>query len=152
MGIYDDGYRPAINLPDLGKLVKPLLGLMVLVVLYLAVVNVQEMLKQKPLEIRLEKNTIQADETTRLNVKVSNTTGKDASEVVLLVKAKDDRSINITPLTTNLIKQLPANEWRQLDFLVNPIGSISPGGYTLTVETIVNDQKFGESAVIRVEE
>ncbi len=151
MGIYDDGYRPTLNLPDLGKLVKPLIGLMVLVVLYLAVVNVQEMLKQKPLEIRLDKGTIQSNETTRLNVKVSNTTGKDAAEVVLLVKAKDDRSINITPLTTNLIKQLPANEWRQLDFLVNPIGSINPGGYTLTVETIVNDQKFTESAVVRVE-
>ena|SRR3990167_1649016 len=151
MGIYDDGYTPGFTAADLGKYAKLLAVLFLLAAAYYAMGQVNEALKPQPLEIRLEKEKIKPSETLLLNVKVTNTTGKDASEVVLLVKARDEKSINITPLTSKIIKSLPANEWRQLDFLVNPIGSISPGGFTITVETILSDQKFAKSAVVTVE-
>ncbi len=151
MGIYDQAYNPGFNPGDLAKYAKYLAVIALLLVLYLGFTQVQEAFKPRALELRLAKDKIKPTENVTLSVKVTNVSGADARDVVLLVKARDNQSISITPLTTKIVPSLPANEWRQLDFLVDPVGTIAPGGYTLDVQTVLNGKPYAANAVVNVE-
>ncbi len=148
MGIYDK----SIELDNYKKylLAVGIIALALLVVfLFYQIVNKPE----NPVEIKFERNQINAGESTRVFVKVTNNTGKDLENIPLRIYAKEKTEFDIFPLNPQFqgnINYLSDGTSREIAFVINPVKQILPGSYVIVAEAIISDSKFTKEAIVSV--
>lgn len=157
MGIYDQDVRFDFSFAKMKPIIFGVGILAAIFLLIFAIMSASEALKEKPLQISLERRTIKANEVTRLNVTVVNTANSDARDVIVEAIAADPRSVEISPLPlrANVIPFLPKNDRRKIEYQVNPKGTILPGTYNIRVSTTLGGQlpaAYSEIAVLEVVE
>ncbi len=131
---------------------KPLIVLAVIIIgllIVLAFMQLGSLIEPKPIQWWFEKNPIAKNEQTFLHVTVTNTTGFDAENVVIKVKAKDYPSISSEKMSEN-ISVLEASGARKLKFLMNPAGDVLPGTYVIEITAKIGENEFLESPVLEI--
>ncbi|MFH1391899.1 MAG: hypothetical protein ABIH20_06310 [Candidatus Diapherotrites archaeon] len=155
MGVYDSGLNLDFGFRFDKKKFIPIIGvLVVLIILAYIVIYVVSNYESSPMEFRFEKNPIKNGEQTKVFVKISNQTKTDAENVSLTLKAKEISDFDIIPLNEKFdgsIKLLSSGTSREITFLINPIGEVLPGTYTLVAESIINGQLHKKETKLFVE-
>ncbi|MFH1586793.1 MAG: hypothetical protein ABID38_02980 [Candidatus Diapherotrites archaeon] len=131
---------------------KPLIVLAAIIIgllIVLAFLQLGFLLEPKPIQWWFDKNPINKNEQTFLHVTVTNTTGFDAENVVVKVKAKDYPSISSEKMSEN-IAVLEAHGARKLKFLMNPAGDVLPGTYVIEITAKIGESEFIESPVLEI--
>ncbi|MBI2598086.1 MAG: hypothetical protein HYW50_02730 [Candidatus Diapherotrites archaeon] len=146
MGIYKKGidFDPKQVFDPSSKLS---LALAIIVAIVLFAVLFSIFLNRDAVSFSFSKNPITVSEQSVLNVTIANTTGKTAREVVVEVFAEDKRSIQVSPL---LQKIDILDDFRELEFLINPVQNALPGNYVLNIRTEINGKAFSKQAVLAV--
>ena len=140
---------------DLGGLedyLLPALGvLVILLVLFLLMGNGNNSV----LSAQLMKNplSLSANDSTILQVHVTNPTGEMAQNVVVQVTAPSAPQLSISP-KSQTIPLLGSNESRTLDFLILPVDAASnpftPGSYQIQVKTQMNGTPYQTGLQINI--
>lgn len=128
---------------------KPGLGTIIIAIVVVLVLAffAWSFLFARPLAYSFDKNTITASEQAILKVGVANPFSETATNVKIEVVPADKKSISVhDPVRT--IETL--DNYRELTFLVNPVGPVLPGNYEITITATINGQKFEENAVLTV--
>jgi len=147
MGIYDKGF----DFDAKGFLLraqKPLIILAaILMVAFLAWI-LFGLFTGEAISFSFNKNPVFTSEQTILRVSIRNTTGITARDVIVQVFAEDKRSISVAPP----IKQIGIlDQFRELEFVINPVGEVLPGNYVINIKTEINGEKFSKQAVLTIE-
>lgn len=147
MGIYDRGldFDPKKFFSSAQKFLPIIVGLIViLAVLWL----LSTLLFSEPITFSFSKNPIKNSEQSVLEVTVTNTTGATARNVVIEVFPEDKTSISVGPQS----QTIPVlDQYRKLEFVINPVGQTLAGNYVLNIRTEINGKKFFKQAVLSVE-
>ncbi|MEK6941308.1 MAG: hypothetical protein AABW85_00425 [archaeon] len=102
----------------------------------------------EPITFSFSKNPIKNMEQTVLEVTVANTTGATAQSVVIEVFPEDKPSISVGSQT----QTIPVlDQYRKLEFVINPVGQTLAGNYVLNIKTEINGKKFFKQAVLTIE-
>jgi len=155
MGIYDSGFGPKFDLLFNRKKFLPIIGgLIVLIILigiiYFGVISIDS----SPIGFNFEKNPIKTGESTNIIVSITNNSDVDATNVSLALRIKETSEFDIIALNEKFkgsISLLSSNSSREVIYLINPIGNVLPGSYTLVAETVINGAKFEKEAKLNVE-
>jgi len=155
MGIYDSGFVPKFGFNfDKGKIIPIVGAAVVIIILILVAFWVVSNYDSGPLSFRFEKNPVKPAEQTKVFVTVTNQGDLDAENVLLSLKAKEISDYDIYPLNENFegeINYLSSRSSREVTFLINPIGEVLPGTYTLVAETTINGQLYEKEIKLFVE-
>ncbi|MAG17854.1 MAG: hypothetical protein CL944_00060 [Candidatus Diapherotrites archaeon] len=154
MGVYDSGLNLDFIKFDKKKFL-PIIGAIVLIIIlaYAAIYAVSNY-EPSPIEFRFEKNPIKSGEETKIFIIISNQTKTDAEDVSLILKAKEISDFDVIPLNEKFdgsIKFLSSGTSREITFLINPIGEVLPGTYTLVAESAINGQLHTKETKLFVE-
>ena len=152
MSIYDKNFEvgfKSFSWEWLKYIIVVLIVLIIIWVLYGAFLSVQTALGPKVLNVTLEKNPITNQDQTKMIVIVKNNTEEIANNVRVGVKTVDNQ-LNISP-THQDITVLGPNETRQLTYLINPVGTLSPGDYMITVSARLNEKISEEKVLLKIE-
>ncbi|MCD6478411.1 MAG: hypothetical protein J7L44_00825 [Candidatus Diapherotrites archaeon] len=89
---------------------------------------------------------------TLLEVKVTNVTGSDASNVEVTVSAKDKSAIFVGPWheERKIIPTIERNQYRKRHFLIVPRRGISEGSYIISVKVTMNSHVFEKELALVV--
>ena len=89
---------------------------------------------------------------TLLEVKVTNVTGSDATNVEVTVSAKDKSAIFVGPgyEEKKTIPTIERNQYRKLYFLIVPRKGIGEGSYLISVKVTMNSQVFEKELALVV--
>ena len=149
MGIYDSNPL-ALPQDSGGKALLVVAAVAVIVIAYFAGGFLVEAFKPNAVDAWFDRSTILSSEQTFLHVKVTNVTGADAENIFVRVEAKDSSKINLEAVQASYLSKLPANDFRTMDFLVNPVGSVLPGRYAVQASATINGEKFVRDLTIEI--
>lgn len=148
MGVYDKktgfdikylfGERQMPSLP---------IVLAVLAVIFLLGLFFLGFFSTKPIIHHFEKNQISSTEQAILVVGVSNVFDNTLNNVTVKVFPEDQTSISVLE-PTRTIEVL--DKYREMTFLVNPVGPVLPGNYIINISAEMNGQLFLEKAVLTI--
>jgi len=141
MGIYDSGFGIDLRPENKKKIVMAIAGAIAVVVFFFIVSSIEIELESSVISHRFEKNPIKPGEQTKLFVGITNSTEIDAENIALRVEAKEKTEFDIIPLNEKFngsITLISAGNSREITFLINPIGEVLPGTYTLVITTSIN--------------
>lgn len=147
MGIYNKGIE--FDFVDATKQFKkfiPALGLIIAVLLILWILLIA--FSEETISFSFAKNPIKNSEQTILDVKIANTSNQTARDVVVEVFAEDRRAISIAPPVTQISV---LDEFRELEFVVNPVGDVLPGKYILNIQTEINGKTYSKQAELVIQ-
>ncbi|GEM_PF-2770880 len=149
MGIYDKKSVPVNNyvFDSNGKpsflVLALVVGLLIVILVGLAI----SFFSVKPIIYSFDKNPISATEQSILKVGIGNPFEETARDVTVEVFPEDKTSIAVAqPIRT--IEVL--DKFRELTFLVNPVGNTLPGNYVINISVTINGQKYAESALLTI--
>ncbi len=153
MSLYDSG--PDFNLGiDPKKMIVPIAGITVIILLVLVGMWASENVKPDPLSMRFEKSPIKPGEQTKLFVNVTNISENDAENVSLKYGARENSEFDIYPLNEKFKGQIAViskGASREITFIVNPVGNILPGTYTFDVNTVINGAFYKKEIMLTVQ-
>ena len=158
MGLYKKAWFSFSDL-DWEKLKTPILAFLVLIGLIIALSLLASVLQPRALNVSLGENPLVLTEGgknfTVLTVVVTNTTGRDALNVPVVVEALDPNSIliDVDERKEITIPILGDGESRAPTFIVrvNPSREILPGNYKIAVSTEINGKAFVEEITLQIQ-
>ena len=151
MKVYTSNFL-GMDLGPLSGVAKPLLAIVVLAILVLVFTTqtfnaLHAELKQNPL-------SLSANESTMLEVLVTNPTNGAVSNVIVSLAAPGSEQLSLYP-EKQTIQTLGPQETRKLEFLISPIDSESepffPGTYRVDVSAKLGEKTYQTSVFVRVE-
>ncbi len=156
MGIYDGGipsfdFRLDMDKDKIVAYAGIAIGIiLIILVAYWLVLNFDS----SPVDISFEKNPIAAGESTRVKVIVTNRFDIDAQNVGITLRAKEQRDFDVVPLNDKFNGTIPlvsAGASREVTYLVNPVGEILPGTYTLVATVVIENEPFVKEAKLIIQ-
>ncbi|MCR4335034.1 MAG: hypothetical protein NUV57_00675 [archaeon] len=155
MGVYDSGLNLDFGFRFDKKKFLPIIGaIIVLIILAYLVIYAASNYESSPMEFRFEKNPIKSGEQVKVFITISNQTKTDAEDVSLTLKAKEISDFDIIALNEKFNGSIPlisSDTSREITFLINPIGEVLPGTYTLVAESVINGQVHKKETKLFVE-
>lgn len=154
MGLYDKTYKSfafGFETEKIKSIALPLLAFfIILVIIFLA----STAIAPKPIEARLLDNPLNLQEKpyTLLEVKVTNVTESDASNVSVVVEAANKEAIFIGPglKEKKSLAIIERGQYRKLHFLVSPKSGIEEGSYLIKIKVTMNNKLFEENIALVV--
>ncbi|QQR92347.1 MAG: hypothetical protein IPJ89_04290 [Candidatus Iainarchaeum archaeon] len=141
-----------MDLAGIEGLLLPALGVLILLFLAFLFLGgsspnvVTARLVQNPL-------SLSANDSTVLQVQVSNPTSQMAQDMIVQVTAPSAPKLSITP-KRQTIPFLGSNETRTLEFLVLPVDAASdpftPGSYSITISTQLQGEPYTTQVKVQV--
>ncbi|MDP2666138.1 MAG: hypothetical protein Q8P05_01395 [Candidatus Diapherotrites archaeon] len=110
----------------------------------------------QPIALSFSKNpvSLSQNESTVLEVTISNPTGQPTYGLVIRPTVIDQEQVSISP-EQQTISSLGAQEKRKLQFLVLPLNPTShpflPGSYRIEVSVGMNEQSYSQAIFLNVE-
>ncbi len=141
-----------MDLGPLSGVAKPVLVGVVLVILAL-ILTTQTF---NPLHAELKKNplSLSANDSTILEVLVTNPTNNTINSVVVSLTAPGSTQLSLYP-EKQTIQTLGPQETRKLEYLISPIDSATnpfyPGTYRVDVSTKISEKNYQTSVFVSVE-
>lgn len=141
-----------IDLGPLSGVAKPALVILVLAILALILTTqtfnaLHAELKQNPL-------SLSANDSTMLEVLVTNPMNTSVSNVVVSLAAPGSEQLSLYPEKLT-IQTLGPQETRKLEFLISPVDATSvpfyPGTYRVDVSAKIGEKTYQTSVFVRVE-
>lgn len=147
MGIYDK--KPIKILPSSGGKKIPVVNIAIgALVLLLVAFAILSAFTVEPVIYSFDKNAISTNEQALLKVGVSNPFPQTAKGVKVKVYAEDPKSISVgEPVRTIEI----LDSYRELSFIVNPVGNVLPGSYLINISVEINGQEYTKSTSITIQ-
>ena len=144
MGIYNPGFDFDIAMGT--KRALPLAG-MALAIILLAIVSIWAVtsFENGPLKISLEKNPVTPNDEVRVTVTVANKSDTDAENVPVSLQIKERAEFDIYALNkkfSGTITSLSSGTEREVTFILDPVGGVLPGSYTLVARTKINGFEY----------
>lgn len=153
MGIYDSGLDLNLDFAR-GKLI-PIIGIVVaLIIIVVLAYWVVSNYETSPLSFDFEKNPINTTESTTVTISVSNQSDSDAENVSLSLETKEKSEFDIYSSNEKFdgtISLLSTGTSRKVSFVVNPIGEILSGTYTLVAKATINGAMYEKEEKLFVE-
>lgn len=154
MGLYDKTYKSfafGFEIEKIKGIALPLLALfIILAIIFLA----STAIAPKPIEARLFDNPLNLQEKpyALLEVKVTNVTESDASNVKVIVEAANKDAIFIGPglKEEKSLAVIERGQYRKLYFLVSPKPTIDEGSYLIKIKVFMNNKVFEENIALIV--
>ena len=146
-------YRRGFDFEYIWSKGKPILLMVVVaVVVVLAGITylVLSMMNQPVLEAELMQSAIKSSEHTLLSITVSNYSETDIRDVIVHINAADNQAIDVSPGTVEIPVLEKDGGNRNLEILVNPIGEVLPGKYTLRIEAEMGDAVHNKEVIIEI--
>ena len=135
--------------------VTPIAGVIILILILTSIVFLAfESFENSPLNFTFERNPIKAGDQVKIFINLANTSEQDAHDVPLLLKAKENTDFDIYSLNEKfkgIIPTISKGTSREITFLINPVGEVLPGSYTLVAKTNFNGIDFEKEAILLVE-
>lgn len=154
MGLYDSGFD--FRFGEAKKIAFSLgIGVLAVILVVLVLFFAGQFLRTEPLQFRFEKNPIKTGEQTKVFITVTNISGGDLENVPLSLSAKEKAEYDIYALNEKFdgkISQLSKGTSREVTFIINPIGKILRGTYTLVARTNLNGVDHVKEATLTVQE
>jgi len=154
MGLYEPGFE--FHFPFVEK--KNILTISAIILVLILIGGflfwVLGNLEQSPFNFRFDKNPIMPGEQTKVVVTLTNISEFDAADVPLTLEVRERTEFDIYPLNekfTGEINILAKGNSREITFLINPIGEVLPGTYTLEAKTNINGVEYAKIVTLRVE-
>jgi len=153
MSIYEKGINvPKVDFSFITKASPPFkIGVLLIALLLIifAVLTLFPYAFTKTIVFSFDKNPISSNEQALLHVTITNTTGATARDASVNVRAVDASSFSVGN-ATQAIEVLDRS--RSLAYIINPVGSVSPGEYEFIITADISGRKISESAVLTVSE
>ena len=135
--------------------VTPIAGVIVLILILTSIVFLAfESFEDNPLNFTFERNPIKAGNQVKIFINLTNNSEQDAHDVPLSLSAKENTDFDIYSLNEKfkgIIPTISKGTSREITFLINPIGEVLPGSYTLVAKTNLNGIDFEKEAILLVE-
>jgi len=135
--------------------VTPIAGIILLSIILIGLIFLLfENFEDNPLNFTFERNPIKAGNQVKIFINLTNTSEQDAHDVPLSLKAKENTDFDIYSLNEKfkgIIPTISKGTSREITFLINPIGEVLPGSYTLVAKTNLNGIDFEKEAILLVE-
>ena len=135
--------------------VTPVIGIIILILLLIGLIFLFfENFDSNPLNFTFERNPIKAGSQVKIFINLTNTSEQDAHDVSLSLKAKENTEFDIYLLNKKfkgIIPTISKGTSREITFLLNPVGEVLPGSYTLVAKTNLNNIDFEKEAILIVE-
>ena len=154
MGIYDSGISLDIGPERRRLVVYAALTLVALLSIAAVAMLGAQAISPQPMEFRFEKNPVKGGETAKVFITVRNVSEKDALNVPLSLAAKEETEFNVFAQSGKFggtIPEISKGTGREVAFVVNPVGKVLPGTYTLVAKTTINGKEYEKEAVLTVE-
>ncbi|MEK6958313.1 MAG: CARDB domain-containing protein [archaeon] len=153
MGLYDSGIYAKFGEEKkkiaMGVLAAVVIAVAIWSILVLAPISFDD----HPIKYRFEKNPIRPGEQAKVTITISNNGKMDAQNVKLFLQPKEKTEFDIFPVNEKFRDTIPlisAGTSREVTFLINPVGEVLPGTYTLVATAQMNGKIFTESATLTV--
>lgn len=156
MSIYNDkkiGFKFDFSLKELKY---PIMALIAIALILLIAFTVSVLLQPKALVLKLDPNPMDLTSTakagiTTLTVQAANTTGKNASNVLIEVEPLSKENLIAYP-EKQVIPTLGTRENKTARFIIrpNPAQKLFAGNYEINVSMKINSMVYTEKAILTV--
>jgi len=149
MSIYDKSYKSFAFVFESKKARTIALSLLLVFFLLALIFFASMLFKAKLIEAKLLDNPLdlQVKPYTLLEVKITNITESDASDVSVIVEAANKEAIFIGPglRDEKKLSVIEKGQYRKLYFLVVPKSTIAEGSYLINIKVVINNKTFEDS-------